>query len=259
MTQQDLQYRKEHTVVPQLDFFNGAHNNIAAPPVQYSQFAAMGNVVKVDARQVASGIGDAFTGALNLAAGDGGYGLGKTISGLFKTFSGVVNPNYVQAQKTVCEMIQQSEEVAWERRWFLEDFVPAEGQLGDIVCDEGEFDECFCGHGHRFFTNGDYFEGIFMDGQIREGLYIFADGTRYLGKFDESLHFVDRGLIWYADGTVYDGEFVGSMRHGVGAMWYPDGVYVGNWSNNVRHGFGYLRQENNFFEGYFDNGQPVRD
>ena len=40
MTQYDIDYRKVHAVVPQLDFFNGGHDNIVAPPVKYSKYTA---------------------------------------------------------------------------------------------------------------------------------------------------------------------------------------------------------------------------
>ena len=90
-----------------------------------------------------------------------------------------------------------------------------------------------------------------------EGIYIFANGARYLGAFDESLNFTGLGTLLYADGACYYGGFNQSLRDNVGAMWYTDGVYVGNWSNNVRHGDGFLRVGDKFFEGEFVNDQMV--
>ena len=255
MTQQDLEYRKIHAVVPQLDFFNGGHDNIVAPPIQYTKFAAMGNVTKVDGKKIAGGLGDAFTSALHMASGDFGYGIGKLFSGVAKTATGVVDPGYLGVQKVVCETIQEWEENSWKERFFLTDFTPAAGSIGDIVCEDGEYDEYYCGLGHRFFDNGDYFEGMFVDGRIMEGIYIFANGARYLGAFDESLNFTGLGTILYADGSCYHGGFYQSMREGVGAMWYIDGVYVGKWSNNVRHGDGFLRIGDKFYDGEFVNDQ----
>ena len=257
MTQQDLDYRKIHAVVPQLDFFNGGHDNIVAPPVQYTKFAAMGSITKVNGGKIAGGAGDALIGATYMASGDFWYGLGKTISGITKTATGVVDPGYVGVQKVVCETIQEWENDSWKQRFFLTDFVPAEGNLGDIVCEDGEYDECYCGLGHRFFDNGDYFEGMFVDGRILEGIYIFANGARYLGAFDESLNFTGLGTLLYADGACYYGGFNQSLRDNVGAMWYTDGVYVGRWSNNVRHGDGFLRVGDKFFDGEFVNDQMV--
>ena len=257
MTQQDLDYRKVHAVVPQLDFFNGGHDNIVAPPVQYTKFAAMGNITKVSGKKIAGGLFGALEGALHMASGDFGYGLGKTFAGIGKTASGVVDPGYVGVQKIVCETIQEWECDSWKQRFFLTDFVPAEGNLGGVVCEDGEYDESYCGLGHRFFDNGDYFEGMFVDGRILEGIYIFANGARYLGAFDESLNFTGLGTLLYADGACYYGGFNQSLRDNVGAMWYTDGVYVGRWSNNVRHGDGFLRVGDKFFEGEFINDQIV--
>lgn len=259
MTQQDLDYRKEHAVVPQLDFFNGGHSNIVAPPVQYTKFAAMGNITKVNGGKVAGGIGNTLEGAAHMASGDFGYGIGKLFAGLAKTTLGVVDPGYVKMQQVVCEEIQKEEAESWNQRFFLTDFVPAEGQIGDIVCESGEYDEFYCGLGHRFFDNGDYFEGMFVDGRILEGIYIFANGARYLGTFDENLNFDGLGTILYADGSCYYGVFCQSLRDGIGTMWYSDGVYTGHWENDVRAGYGMLRVENKFYEGDFENDQPLGD
>ena len=259
MTQQDLEYRKVHAVVPQLDFLNGGHDNIVAPPVQYTRFAAMGKVTKVSGGKIAGGLLGAFEGAMHMASGDFGYGLGKTIASVGKTASGVVDPGYLGVQKIICEAIQEWEADSWKERYFLTNFVPAEGNLGDIVCEDGEFDDCYCGSGHRFFDNGDYFEGMFVDGKIVEGVYIFANGVRYLGAFDDTLNFTGIGTLLYTDGACYYGQFNQSQRDGVGAMWYTDGAYVGKWSNNVRHGDGFLRlDDGTFFDGQFYNDQMVK-
>ena len=259
MTQQDYEYRKIHRVVPQLDFFNGGYDNIVAPPVRYTRFAQMGNITKVSGSKLASGIFGTVEGALHMASGDFGYGLGKTIASVGKTASGIIDPGYVGVQKIVCDTIREWEEACWKERFFLSTFAPAEGNPGDIVCEDGIFDDNYCGLGHRFFDNGDYFEGMFMDGQIFEGVYIFANGLRYLGVFDDTLNFTGMGTLLYTDGGWYHGNFTRSMRDGLGAMWYTDGAYVGQWSNNMRHGDGFLRLDNGtFFDGQFYNDQMVR-
>lgn len=255
MLEKDLAYREEHAVVPQLDFTNGGYDNIVAPPVQYSPYAALGSITKINGGQVASGVTSVLDGALHMASGDFGYGIGKLFSGVTKTATGVVDPGYVGVQKIVCDAIREWEEDVWAKRFFMKIFTPAEGEPGDIVCEIGEFDDNYCGLGHRFFENGDYFEGMFMDGKIFEGIYLFANGARYLGCFDENLHFTGLGVLMYADGTCYYGGFNQSQRDKVGAMWYTDGVYVGNWSNGLRHGDGFLRVGDKFFEGEFYNDQ----
>lgn len=258
MTQNDFDYRNIHAVVPQLDFNNGSYNNIVAPPTQYTRFAFMGNVAKVSGTKVAGGLFGVVEGALHMAAGDFGYGLGKTIGSVAETATGVVDPGYAMMQKEVCETIQRMENFSWQKRFFLSDFIPAQGYLGDVVCEDGEYHESYSGSGHRFFDNGDYFEGMFVDGRISEGIYLFANGARYLGPFDQSLNFSGVGTLLYADGGCYFGRFVQSQRDGFGTMWYSDGVYVGDWSNNVRHGTGMLRLDNGkFFDGEFCNDQVV--
>ncbi len=258
MTQQDFEYRKENAVVPQLDFFNGGYDNIIAPPVQYSKFATMNNITKIDGKKIAGGLAGTLEGAFHMATGDFGYGLGKLFSSGVKAATGVVEPNYLSTNQIICESIRDWEEFSWSKKFFLTNFVPAEGNRGQVVCQDGVFDECYCGLGHRFFENGDYFEGMFVDGKILEGLYIFANGARYLGCFDENLNFVGKGFLLYCDGAFYYGDFKDSLRDGVGAMWYTNGVYIGDWSNNMRHGEGFLRLENGkFFDGQFYNDQQV--
>lgn len=258
MTQQDLEYRKDNSIVPQLDFFNGGLNNIVAPPVRYSEYATMKNVLKPNGKKILGGLGGALEGAFHMATGDFGYGLGKIAASTAKTITGVADGGYIGANSGISSSVQEWEELSWEERYFIENFVPADGNLGDIVCKDGEYDEFYCGLGHRFFENGDYFEGLFMDGRILKGIYIFANGTRYLGEFDENLNFVNFGTIVYSDGTYYHGSFKDSLRDGIGAMWYTDGVYIGEWSNGMRHGEGSLKLKNGkFYEGFFENDQLV--
>ena len=257
MTQFDIDYRAIHGVVPQLDFYRGGLGNIIAPPIQYTKFASLGNITKIDGGKIAGGAFGLLEGALHMASGDFGYGLGKTIASGAKTASGVVDPGYVGVQKIVCDTIKEWEDDSWKERFFIRDFFPAMGNLGDIVYEGGVFYPNFTGLGHRFFENGDYFEGMFSNGNIYEGLYIFANGARYLGRFDQTLNFTGLGTLLYADGGCYYGNFQQSIRNGIGAMWYGVGAYVGFWSNGLRHGDGFLRVDDKFFEGTFYNDQTV--
>lgn len=259
MTQQDFEYRKIHAVVPQLDFLHGGYEIITAPNIRYSKYAVMGNVTKVSGGKIAGGLFGTLEGALHMATGDFAYGLAKTATSVGKTATGVVDPAYVGIQKMVCDSIRQAEENSWKERFFLSDFVPAEGYLGDVICENGEYSESYSGSGHRFFENGDYFEGMFINGKIFEGIYIFANGTRYFGKFDDSLNFTEVGVLLYPNGACYYGEFRDSLREGFGAMWYTDAAYVGRWHNNMRHGDGFLRLANGkFFDGEFENDEMVK-
>lgn len=257
MTQQDFEYRNSHTVCPQLDFVNGGLNNVDLPPIQFTQFAFMSNPTRLDPGRLAGGAFGAVEGALHMASGDFFYGLGKTAASVIKMGSGVVDPSYVESDRQIQQAIQEWEQDSWRERFFIRDFVPAGGYLGDIVYEDG-YDDFYTGQGHRIFENGDYFEGVFVDGRISEGIYLFANGVRYLGSFDDNLQFTGLGTLLYPDGSCYYGGFVNSMREGVGAMWYPDGVYIGRWSNNMRHGDGFFRSINTkFYDGYFENDQMV--
>ncbi len=259
MTQQDFEYREKHAVVPQLDYLNGGLSNIIAPPIKYSQYAHLGTITKVNGGKVASGVFGALEGALHMASGNFGYGLGKTIASTAKTATGVVDPAYLETQKIICSTIKEWEEISWKERFFIKNFVPAEGNPGDIVCEHDEFDEFYCGNGRKYLYNGDYFEGLFVDGKMSWGIYIFASGSRYLGNFDEDYYIVGRGMRMYESGnTYYYGESSQSMRNGVGAMWYTNGVYVGHWADDMRQGHGFLRVDDKFYDGQFNNDELVK-
>ena len=163
-----------------------------------------------------------------------------------------------QVASDVTNAIIESEEEAWKYLDFIRNFQPAEGNIGDIIFKDGSCDDFHCGNGHRFFDNGDYFEGYFEDGEIKKGIYIYADGTRYLGEFDDDKGKTGTGLTLFNDGSYYFGEYQQNRMHGNGYRLYIDGAFSGVFLNDERYS-GALKLENGTcFFGQFENDQPVQ-
>lgn len=260
ITQDDLNYRVVHGCLPQLDFTNNKDclSTISAPPVEHSKYASSTNPLKhASAGTIAKGIGQGFSAMFHMTAGDFGYGIGKLIQGTGTLATGLVDPTRTAVDSDATKTVFEKENEAWNRLWLLKNFIPASGNLGDTYYKDGSCDEFHCGNGYKIFSNGDYFEGLFDDGEISIGLYIYADGERYLGEFcDWAKH--GRGITIYTDGTYYDGTYQNGEKDGVGTMWYVDGVYYGEWQNGMRHGVGIYKQSDGYcFEGNWQNDYPV--
>lgn len=256
MQQSDYEYRNTHGVIPQLDFvnFKNCYENITETQVQFSK-AALSTSVKPQGKKILGGAFGLLEASVHMAGGNFGYGIGKLINSTVNIGSGIADPSYLGTGSSINDIIQECEKTAWKFLCFLREFIPASGNIGDIVFKDGSCDEFHCGNGHRFFENGDYFEGLFEDGDIRNGLYIFANGVRYLGAFDDNKNMCGFGTLLYPNGAYYHGELLNSNRHGTGCMWYTDGIYFGNWSDNMRHGNGFFKDLN----GKFNDGEWVND
>lgn len=260
MKEMEKEYRRTHGVVPQLDFVNyeNPFELIEAPQVQYSALTNQLNALKhVSAKKVLGGFGNLMEGVVSLGTGNFSYGLGKILEGTAKGTVGAVDRTGIEIDKIAKEKMTEAEEEAWQRYYFLKNFVPAEGRLGDIYFQDGSCDDFHCGNGYRIFENGDYFEGYFEDGEIRRGIYIFADGERYLGEFYNDRK-SGKGLTLYKNGTRYDGMYREGKRHGFGSMWYSDGFYWGEFVNDIREGYGVCKQLDGFcFCGNWSQNQPL--
>ncbi|CAI5782802.1 Hypothetical predicted protein [Podarcis lilfordi] len=108
------------------------------------------------------------------------------------------------------------------------------------------------GHGKLLFKDGSYYEGEFVDGEIKgNGLRYWAStGNTYSGQFlFGELH--GHGVIRYADGGKYEGEFSYGMREGHGLLTDKDGqIYQGSFHSNKKHGGGKMIFKNgDEFEG----------
>ena len=62
-----------------------------------------------------------------------------------------------------------------------------------------------------------------------QGTYLFADGSRYKGAWEEN-HPNGHGVASYSDGSCYDGLWQEGMKHGKGTLFEGDGsVKHGEW------------------------------
>ncbi len=65
-----------------------------------------------------------------------------------------------------------------------------------------------------------------------EGVYLWSNGTQYLGEFERGRQH-GRGLLVMPDGSSYEGEWRSGKKHGKGVATYRDGrVRTGEWKDN---------------------------
>lgn len=118
--------------------------------------------------------------------------------------------------------------------------------------------------------------------KIGFGTYVFADGSKYQGRFDNGIP-NGKGKMTLSNGDRYEGEFyrgkmhgegkyffkngskfIGQLRknqfHGKGRMDYANGnVYMGNWKYSKRDGRGKLIENTGERkEGYWKEGKLVK-
>lgn len=261
LSRDDYDYRESHGVIPQLDFVNYENplENLQIPEVEYSPYANPATVKNKGLAKSIGHIAGAVTiGGLSYGAGGGRTGRSMVLNSLGKAQEGLQESKEQREINTeVVKWIQKSEAAAWPYLYLARSFVPARGAIGDIVFRDGSCDTYHTGNGHRIFENGDYFEGYFEQGQIRVGLYIIANGIRYIGAFDRNLRFTGIGLVLYQDGTYYYGELSNGAFRGQGYRLYTDGAYSGAFVNGQREQ-GCLRlSDGTCFIGDFENDQPV--
>jgi hypothetical protein len=94
--------------------------------------------------------------------------------------------------------------------------------------------DCYNGPGMINYQNGDFFDGTFLDGQIDKGTYIFNNGTKYIGTWNNGqLNGVCE--FFFNDGTIYIGEVRDGQFHGLGTSTMADGSkWTGTWNNGER-------------------------
>lgn len=88
------------------------------------------------------------------------------------------------------------------------------------------------GYGKYFYTNGDIYEGDFVDNK-----------------------FSGFGAYQFGDGSVHKGFWSKSKRHGKGFYLGKDFIVDGEWNNDKRHGkfVSYIQIGQNFEELYEDD------
>jgi hypothetical protein len=112
------------------------------------------------------------------------------------------------------------------------------------------------GEGVLLLPGGRKIVGVWVDNEIREGIYTEPDGTRYEGQWQ----FRERngqGTLWYPDGRKYTGAFKSGRRHGKGTLSYPDGRrYAGDFFQGSRTGVGTMSYpDGSQYTGQFKNGK----
>lgn len=106
------------------------------------------------------------------------------------------------------------------------------------------FDKCVAGNctngkGTIVYTNGDAYDGDFVDGKAHgQGTYRTKDGVVYVGQFAKGAY-NGRGKITFLNGETYDGNWLLNQRSGKGKAIYKDGeIYEGDWLADKRNGVG---------------------
>lgn len=116
----------------------------------------------------------------------------------------------------------------------------------------------FSGHATAKYTNGDVYEGEFVEGKKQgAGSYTYRNGDVFEGEYEANLR-TGVGRIVYADGSSYSGHFVGGVRHGEGTMVYGNmDVYSGGWEYGKKNSKGIyvFAKSKYFYEGRWVDGE----
>eukprot|EP01119_Soliformovum_irregulare_P020341 TRINITY_DN6566_c0_g1_i1.p1 TRINITY_DN6566_c0_g1~~TRINITY_DN6566_c0_g1_i1.p1 ORF type:complete len:1230 (+),score=370.31 TRINITY_DN6566_c0_g1_i1:414-3692(+) len=120
----------------------------------------------------------------------------------------------------------------------------------------GEFSHGEChGHGTLFHDSiGERYEGNFKNGEYTDGIYFYSNGDKFEGHFLE-----DRpdgnGTFYYANGDKYQGEMKAGLRCGQGKYTSTAGdVQQGTFVNERLNGNGVATRNGNRYEGVFKDG-----
>ena len=136
------------------------------------------------------------------------------------------------------------------------------------------------GNGKEEFYDGSFFEGYYLNGKKKYGIFEWKDGSKYQGDFENDL-FNGKGLyIWsnnkkydgnwkegkmngngkltYYDGSYYEGEFVNGKKCGKGKyFWNKDIYYDGSWKNEKQNGFGIYCKNGKIIRGVWYDGKLI--
>lgn len=67
--------------------------------------------------------------------------------------------------------------------------------------------DCVNGRGKMVYTNGDNYDGDFVDGKkVGQGTYTYTNGQIYVGQFFDNLR-NGKGKFTFSDGSIYEGSF----------------------------------------------------
>lgn len=84
------------------------------------------------------------------------------------------------------------------------------------------------------FNDGAYFLGNYINGVYADGLYVWANGEKYLGGHDSGGKRKGFGKYFWPNGSYYEGEWYNNLENGYGKLVYSNGaVSEGIWQNNT--------------------------
>lgn len=73
------------------------------------------------------------------------------------------------------------------------------------------------GQGTKIFSNGDIFDGYFLNGLIEGGTLLYSDGRKYIGLFKNDLP-DGEGAEIFPDDTIFEGYFENGLKNGIGLL-----------------------------------------
>ena len=73
------------------------------------------------------------------------------------------------------------------------------------------------GKGTKIFSNGNVFDGYFLNGKQKGGTLFYSDGRKYIGKFKNNFP-SGKGAEILSDGTIFDGSFENGLKNGIGLL-----------------------------------------
>ena len=114
------------------------------------------------------------------------------------------------------------------------------------------------GDGIYTFADGTTYVGGFQNGYANgQGTMTYPNGTTYVGAFKKDRP-TGQGTQTYPNGDVYIGEWEDGQQNGQGTMTYADGAtYVGEWRNGQRNGRGVATSPNGtVYSGEYVDGFP---
>ena len=185
-------------------------------------------------------------------------------------------------KKHGCGILLKKHEGVIYKGIFQNDVITGPGELLDYdgTFYEGEFiNGIFFGKGSIKFTNGDEFNGEFYDGEMKKGIFIYAnkDDNNYIYEGDlrrEKRH--GKGMMKYRNKDKYNGEWKHNRKHGKGILnckegnyegdFYKDcfegegtynynngSIYKGRWKKNKKNGKGIFINKDYEYDGYWKN------
>lgn len=115
---------------------------------------------------------------------------------------------------------------------------------------------CENGVGVKIYPDSSRFEGLFENGQRKEGKYMYASGDSYEGSFQKNQRH-GYGIYVHKGGQIFKGIYEKDEKQ-YGIFYYLNGdEYTGTFSNNKPDGFGVMHLSGGkTIEGLWTDGKP---